>query len=171
MDVPILSFLATHEDIYMNLLVQTEVGEVAAGFQPDGELRGLVVVVEDGQLLVEAVGHRAMADHRQLGVDVDRPGSGHEEEPRQEVLQVVDGQRVEPLAVDRQLPLRQEAGVEREQAGGIRRRGVDVALPVADDERVAVQDLDQLIAHGCLPRPARGAGRAASPGARAAAAV
>jgi hypothetical protein len=47
-------------------------------------------MVEDGQLLVEAVPHRALADHRQLGIHIDRPGAGHEEEARLEILQVID---------------------------------------------------------------------------------
>ena len=74
-------------------------------------------MVEDRQLLVEAVADGAPADHRQLRVDVHRAGARHEEEARLEVLQVVDRERVHPLAVDRQHPLRQEPRVEREEAG------------------------------------------------------
>ena len=46
-----------------------------------------------------------------------------------------------------QHPLREEARVEREQTGRVGRRGLDVASPVADDEGVPVEDLDQLVAH------------------------
>ena len=55
-------------------------------------------------VLVEAVADGALADHRQLGVDVDGAGARHEEEPGLEVLQVVGRQRVQPLAVDGQHP-------------------------------------------------------------------
>ena len=100
----------------------------------------------------------ALPDHRELRVDVDGAGAGDEEEPRLEVLQVVGRQRVQPLAVDRQHPARQEPGVEREQPGRIGQRRLDVAALVADDERVAVEDLDQSVAHRrLLPVRARGA--------------
>ena len=81
------------------------------------------------ELLVEAVADRALADHRQLGVDVDGAGARHEEEPGLEVLQVVDRQRVEPLAVDGEHPPGEEPGVEGEQPGRIGRRRLDVAAP------------------------------------------
>ena len=110
---------------------------------------GLLVVVEDRELLVEASADRPLADDRRLGVDVDGPGARHQEEPGLEVLQVVHRQRVEPLAVDREHPPGEEPRVEREQAGRIGRRRLDVAGFVADDERVAVEDLD-LGAHDCL---------------------
>ena len=95
-----------------------QVGEVRAGLDPHGQVDRLVVVVEHGELLVEAVADRALPDHRQLGVDVDGAGAGDQEEPGLEVLQVVDGQRVEPLAVDGEHPLRQEPGVERTARSG-----------------------------------------------------
>ena len=107
----------------------------------------LLVVVEDRQLLVEAVADRAAPDHRELRVDVDRPRAGHEEEAGLEVLEVVDRERVQPLAVDGQHPLRQEAGVEREQAGRDRSATPRCRRVVADDERVAVEDLDEAVAH------------------------
>ena len=69
---------------------------------------------------MEPVADGALADDRQLGVDVDRAGARDEEEARLEVLQVVDRQRVELLAVDRQDPGRQEPRVEREQARSAR---------------------------------------------------
>ena len=89
----------------------------------------------------------ALADHRELRVDVDGARSRDEEEARLEVLQVVGREGVQPLAVDREHPLREEAGVEREEPGRVDGRGVDVAVPVADDERVPLEDLDELAAH------------------------
>ena len=96
-----------------------QVGEVAVGLDAHGQVDRLVVVVEDRELLVEAAADGALADHRQLGVDVDGAGARDEEEARLEVLQVVDRERVEPLAVDGEHPLRQEARVEREEAGRV----------------------------------------------------
>ena len=82
-----------------------QVGEVAARRRSRTvEVDRLVLVVEDRQLLVEAVPDRPLPDHRELGVDVDRPGARDQEEARLEVLQVVDRERVELLAVDRQDP-------------------------------------------------------------------
>ena len=89
-----------------------QVGEVARGVDPDLQPDRLLVVVEDGQMLVEAVGDRARADHRELGIDVHGAGAGHEEEARLEVLEIVGGERVQALAVDGQHPLRQEPRVE-----------------------------------------------------------
>ena len=71
-----------------------EVGEVAAGVEAHVEVHGLVRVVQDRQLLVEARRHRALPDHRELRVDVDGSGPGDEEEARLEVLEVVDRERV-----------------------------------------------------------------------------
>jgi hypothetical protein len=51
---------------------------------------------------------RALADHRELRVDIDRSRAWHEEEARLEVLQVVDRQRAQPLPVDRENPLGQK---------------------------------------------------------------
>jgi len=59
-----------------------------------GQVNDLVVVVEDGQRLVEPVRHRALPDHRELRVDVHRAGAGDQEEPCLEVLQVVGGQEL-----------------------------------------------------------------------------
>ena len=124
-----------------------QVGEIAGSVDPDLEVDGLVLMVEDRQLLVEAIAHRPLADDRQLGVDVDRPGPGHEEEARLEVLEVVDRQRVESLAVDRQHPARDEPHVEREESRRFGRRCLDVTALVTDDERVAVEDPDDLASH------------------------
>src|SRR4029453_9977126 len=124
-----------------------QVGEVACGFDADFEVDWLRVVVEDRELLVEAVADRPPANHRQLGVDVNRSGSGNEEEPRLEVLKIVDREWVEPFAVHGQDPLREKAVVEREKAGGVGERSLDVAAGIADHERVAVENLDQVVVH------------------------
>jgi hypothetical protein len=89
-----------------------EVGEVAGGLDSNGQVNPVIVMVEDGQLLVEAVTDRPLANHGQLRVDIDRSGARDEEEAGLEVLEVVDGQRIETLAVDSQHPGREEAVVE-----------------------------------------------------------
>jgi hypothetical protein len=66
-----------------------QVSEVAGGIDADLEVHRLALVIEDPQLLVEAVGHVPLADNRQLGVDVDRAGARHQEEAGLKVLQVV----------------------------------------------------------------------------------
>lgn len=78
-----------------------EVGEVGAGLNPNGQVHWFVGVVQDRQVLVEAGAHGPLADHRELGVDVDGPRARHEEEARLEVLQIVDGERTQPLTIDR----------------------------------------------------------------------
>src|SRR5262245_31906655 len=124
-----------------------QVGEVAGGLDPHAQPNRLVAVVEDRQRLAKTGGNRPLPDHRELRVDVDRPYPWDEEEARLEVLQVVDRERVQPFAVDGQDPLREEARVIREQARGVGQRRLDVAAVVADDERVAVEHLDELVAH------------------------
>ena len=128
-----------------------QVGEIAGGLHADLEIDSLLVVVEERELLVEAVAHGPLADHRQLGVDVDGARARDEEEARLEVLQVVGGERVQALAVDGEHPHREEARVEREQPGGVGERGLDVAPRVADHERIALEDLDEIVAHDVLP--------------------
>jgi hypothetical protein len=104
-------------------------------------------VVQDRQLLVEAVSDRASPDDGELRVDVHRPGSRYEEEAGLEILQVVDRERVQALAVDRQDPAREEARVVGEEAGRIGQRGLDVTPRVGHDEGVAVEDLDEVVVH------------------------
>ena len=147
MELAVLDPRCVGAQLLERVLDLEQVGEVAGGVDPDLQVDGLVLMVEDRQLLVEAIAHRPLADDRQLGVDVDRPGPGHEEEARLEVLEVVDRQRVEPLAVDRQHPARQEPRVEREESRRLGGRCLDVAALVADDERVAVEDPDDLASH------------------------
>ena len=74
------------------------------------EVDRLVVVVEDRELLAEAVADGALADHRQLRVDVDRARARHEEEARLEVLQVVDRQRVRAAGRRRSAPTSRGSG-------------------------------------------------------------
>jgi hypothetical protein len=127
-----------------------QVGEVAGRVDADLEAYRLALVVQDPELLVEAVGHLALADNRQLGVDVDGAGGRHQEEASPEILQVVGGQGLQALIVDRQRPAGQEASVEREKAGRIGQRRLDVTAIVADHEGVALEDLDQVVAHDAL---------------------
>jgi hypothetical protein len=119
-----------------------EVREVAARVDPHDQVDRLGVVVQDRQLLVEPLRDDAAPDDRQLRVDVDGAGAGHEEEARLEVVEVVGRQRVQPLPVHAQHPPRQEAGVEREEPRRVGEARLDVAARVADDERVPVEDLD-----------------------------
>ena len=128
-----------------------QVREVRVRIDPYGELDRLLGVVQDRELLVEPVSDRPLADHGQLRVDVDGAGPRHQEEPGLEVLQVVDGERVEALAVHGEHPGREEAGVEREQARRIGERRLDVAAGVAHDEGVPVEDLDDAVAHDRPP--------------------
>ena len=134
-----------------------EVGEVAARVDANGERDGLVGVVQDRQLLVEAGRDGALPDDGELRVDVDGSRPRHEEEPRLEVLEVVDGKRVQALAVHGEHPAREEARVEREEPRRIGERRLDVAARVAHDERVPVEDLDEAVVHA-LARLRRGPG-------------
>ena len=129
-----------------------QVGEVAAGLDANGEVDRLVRVVEDRQLLVEPLADGALANHGELGVDVDGSGAGDEEEARLVVLKIVDRERAQSLAVHREHPLREEARVVGEETGRIGERGLDVTVRVADHERVAVEDLHEPVAHAVVLR-------------------
>jgi hypothetical protein len=89
-----------------------QVGEIGARLETDAQVDRLVGMVENRQLLVEAVGDRSLADHGQLRVDVDGASAGDEEEACLEVLKVVDRERIHPLPIERQHPLREKARVE-----------------------------------------------------------
>jgi hypothetical protein len=93
-----------------------------AAEDPDLQVDGLLVVVQDGQPLVESTADRSLADHRELRVDVHGARPGDEEEAGLEVLEVVRRQRIQALAVYGQHPLREEARVEREEAGRVGQR-------------------------------------------------
>jgi hypothetical protein len=69
-------------------------------------------VVQDLELLVEAVADGALTDDRQLRVDIDRAGSRHEEEVRLEVVEVVGGERIQTVSVHGENPLREKTRVE-----------------------------------------------------------
>jgi hypothetical protein len=86
------------------VLYLEQVCEVGVCIDPDREFHRLLGVVQDRELLVEPVPDRAPADHGQLRVDVHGAGPGNQEEASLEVLQVVDGERVETLAVHREHP-------------------------------------------------------------------
>jgi hypothetical protein len=141
-----------------------QVGEVAGGVDPYPQVDGVLGVVDDGDVLDEAVAHGAVTHHGQLSVDVHCRGPRHAEEPGLEVLQIINGQRAEPGAVHGQHPRRQKPGVEREQTGGIRRGGFDVAGLVTDDERVAIQKLDRGAVHPDRLRPLHTVGGPLWPG-------
>src|SRR5262249_18849379 len=131
------------------------VGEVGTGVDPYHDVHRLLVVVEHGDLLAEPAADGPLADDRQLGVDVDRPGAGDQEKPGLEVVEIIHGERAQPTAVHGQCPLGQEAGVVREEPGRVGEGRVDVTALVADHERVSVQNLDETIAHDCLPGNSR----------------
>jgi hypothetical protein len=128
-----------------------QVREVRVRIDSYGELDRFLGVVQDGELLVEAIPDRPLADHGQLRVDVHGAGPRHQEEPGLEVLQVVDGERVEALAVHGEHPGRQESGIEGEQARRIGERCLDVTARIAHDESVPVEDLDDPVAHDRPP--------------------
>ena len=110
---------------------------------------------------MEAGRDGALADHRELRVDVDGARPRHEEEARLEVLQVVDRERVEALSVHREHPAGEEARVVREEPGRVRERRFDVSARVAHDERVAVEDLHEPVVHAAalFRREDRGPGK------------
>ena len=54
-----------------------EVGEVACGVDPNRQLDRLIFVIQDRQLLVEAVADGALSDHRELGIHIDGSGARH----------------------------------------------------------------------------------------------
>ena len=127
-----------------------QIGEVAAGVDPHVDVDGLGIVIEDRDVLAKTTSDGALADHRELGIDVDGAGPRDEEVAGLVVLQVVRRQRVQPLPVRGKGPLRQESRVEEEETGRIGRRRLDVALAVADYERVTVENLHQIRAHDIL---------------------
>src|SRR5439155_3919221 len=124
-----------------------QIREIGGRVDPDGEIDRLLVVVEELQLLVEAVADGTLADDGRIRVDVNGASSRYEEEVGLEVVEVVSGKRIQPVPVHGENPLGEKAGVEREQPRRIARRCLDVPGPIADDERVAVEDLDDAVRH------------------------
>lgn len=102
-----------HSLLRERVLDLEQIGEVACRVDPHREVHRCRAVVQDRQLLVEAVAHGPPPDHREISVDVDGACARDEEELRLEVLEVVDRQRREPFAGQGQDPPREEPGVER----------------------------------------------------------
>src|SRR5262245_24328151 len=136
-----------------------EVREIASRLDPERQVDRLLVMVEHRERLVEPLGDGPPATDGQLRGGVDRAGPGYEEEPRPEVVEVVGRERVEALAVHGQHPGGKDPGVEGEQAGRVGRGRLDVSAVVADDERVAVEDVDDVRTHRALRLFAGGPGR------------
>ena len=133
-----------------------QVGEVARGLDADGEVDGLVVVIEDRQLLVEAVADRPLADHRELRVDVDGPVPGTRKN------RVSKYWRSSVDSAFSRWPLTVRTHVERKRVSNENRPVGSVAdasmspRVIADDERVAVEDPDQGRRHRSAPPLADG---------------
>src|SRR5262249_55210422 len=83
--------------------------------------------------------------------DVDPLRPHYEEEPRGEVVELVGRECVEGLAVDGELPAREESGVLAEEPLGFGRARVDVAPVVAHQEDVPFEDAPRLARHGSAP--------------------
>src|SRR6185312_8084435 len=140
-----------------------QVGEVGARLQTNVQLHGLLVVVDDLDLFLKAVADGAPSDHRQGRVDVDRASGQGQKELHAVIGLVVDGQQGGADAVDGQHPARQKPRVVQEQAVRLRRGGVQVAPPIADDEGVAVENVDRLERHDQPPFCAAATALACSP--------
>src|SRR5262249_20197514 len=104
-------------------------------------------VVEDGEVFMEPAANRALPHDREGGLVERRFRRWHQEELRREVVDIVSREHVRRVALDGQTPAWEKArGLEEETrrlAGG----GKDVATPVADDERVALEDADGVGTH------------------------
>ena len=97
---------------------------------------------------MEAVADRALADHRQLGVDVDGPGARAR---GRSASRSTAGRRPRAGSAARRSTVsthfeRKRVSNENRPVGSVERR-LDVAARVADDEGVAVEDLDEAVAH------------------------
>ena len=128
-----------------------QVGEVGIGVEAEFELDRLGVVIQDSDVLVEAVADRAVAMDGHRWVLVDRSRRRDEEMFRREVLRLVSREHLERRAVRRQMPEREEASVAVEEAVRLVGRCVDVAAQVADEEGRAVEDADRVLCH--VPAP------------------
>src|SRR5262249_7095360 len=95
----------------------------------------------------EAVPHEALTHHRDGRVRVHRPRPPYEEELGVRVVDVVRREGGQALAVEREPPARDEAGVVVEEPLGGARRGVDVAAAIADVEGAPLETAD-VRAHG-----------------------
>jgi hypothetical protein len=124
-----------------------EVGEVGRGLEAKLQVARLGLLVAHQQFLPKAVPGRPLSYEGEVGIDVNRAGPGDEEELGGEVIEVVPGERLQPLIVDGQVPAREETRVPGEQATRVSRRGLDVAGQVANDEGVAFEDAHRLLSH------------------------
>ncbi len=102
--------IAEHQAIALDPLVEfplllerildlEQVSKVSCRLHAHLEVNGLVFVIEDGHLLVEAVSDGSFANDRQVGIDIDGAGSRNEEELYVEVVEVVRRQNVWTLTV------------------------------------------------------------------------
>ena len=121
-----------------------QIGEVSVRLDPQLELDGLGAVVEDGDVLVDALSDEAPADHRERGAPVDRRRRRNKEELGDEIVPVVDGEALERPTVDRQPPAGEVARVAVEETVRLISSRGHVSAPVADEERRAVEDVDRL---------------------------
>jgi hypothetical protein len=136
----------------LRVLDLEEDGEVGVDGEADLEPDLVRRVVHDGQFLVEA----AVSDDpspldRQRRVGVGGAGPRDEKELRREILEVVRGEDLEALAVDREAETRQESSVAVEETVRLVRRAVDVPVSRADHERIALQNTDGRRPHGIAP--------------------
>src|SRR6266545_3200722 len=132
------------------VLVLKQVGEVCAHRDRDLGTDWFRSVVEDVELLEEAVADDAVTDHGQRRVRVLGSRPGDEEEASRERLRVVGRERVERLSVHRQQPPREMARVAMEQPVRLAGSGIDVAVTATDDERVSLEDADLVVLHHAM---------------------
>ena len=125
-----------------------EVREVGSDFEEEVELEGLGRVVDDREILVEAVTDGALPKDRERCIVVHGPVRRREEELDREVVDVIRRQDPRQVAVNRQPPAREDARVLVEEPVRLIRRAGDVPAPVADDEGVAFENADRLAGHG-----------------------
>ena len=107
----------------------------------------LGALVADEDVFRETRADSPLAHDREVCVDVDRAGPGHQEELHLVVVEVVCRQHVWHLAVDGQHPAGEKSCIPREQAFRLGQGRADVAGAIADDERVAFKDAYGLPAH------------------------
>ncbi len=99
-------------------------------------------MIEDAQRLVESIADLAGADDGEVGVDVHGPRPWHEEELGGEIREIVGGEHVRCLAIQREEPAREVARVPGEQSLRLSRRGVYVAAKVTDGEGITFENAD-----------------------------
>ena len=120
------------------LLDLEDVGEVRVHEQRHRAGDGLAAQVVQLEHLAQAVSHGPPSQHEQGAVRLPLRRRAPADERRGERLWPGDGESLDGVAVDAQLPPGQEPGVADEQAFG--RAGVQVPVRLADGERRALQD-------------------------------